>query len=48
MAQYETLIKHWLHEQPSASLDEFTRQAAQAVWLDTRYWTNMGKLHGTK
>jgi hypothetical protein len=37
MTQYAVLIKHWLHESPSPSVEDFARQAAQAVWLEKRY-----------
>ncbi len=42
------MIKHWLHEQPSSNFGRFTSQAAQAAWLERRYWDHMGKTMGVE
>jgi hypothetical protein len=36
LSQYAVLIKHWLRESPSPSVEIFAQQAAQALWLERR------------
>ncbi|MDK2955417.1 MAG: hypothetical protein PWQ57_913 [Desulfovibrionales bacterium] len=44
--QYMAMIQHWLHERPSNDPERFSNQAAQAVWLEKRYWETMSKIMG--
>ncbi|MFH2064988.1 MAG: hypothetical protein ABIK15_07315 [Pseudomonadota bacterium] len=48
LAQYMVLIQYWLKEEPDAGLDEFSDQAARAMWMEERYFTNIGKALGGK
>ncbi len=48
IAQYETLIGHWLRQEPAEDMTVFARQAAQAVWLEKRHFETMSKIFGAK
>jgi len=39
--QMDALIKYWLHELPAEDMDEYTTQAAQAVFVEERYFKNL-------
>jgi hypothetical protein len=42
------LIRHWLHELPSDGLEELIEQSAAALWIEERFFKNMGKILGGK
>ena len=43
LAQHSALIGYWLSEHPSADMATFTEQAATALWLEERYFTNLAR-----
>ena len=48
LGQLAALIGHYCHEDPAADWDAFQDQAARALWLEERYFTNLAKVFGTK
>jgi hypothetical protein len=37
IGQAETLIRHYLHREPSDNLDVFQQEFASALWLEERF-----------
>jgi hypothetical protein len=42
----DALIVHYLHAEPSDDLEAYLRQAARAIYLERRYFENLGRLMG--
>jgi hypothetical protein len=40
----DILIKYWLHQPPVEDVDEYAKQAADAQWMENRYFETMSKI----
>jgi alpha-glucuronidase len=44
ISAYEAMIRHWLSMEPALDADDFAEQAAEALWLEERYFRNWAEI----